>query len=472
MWYKPVPLSLNRRIAARIKGASIVVLALGWATAALSAQDVNTPSIGAPSSLPKSGLQITSVSAYTAYYSSGLPGQFGLQVGAPNLPYDVSAGGSIQFDWTKFTERSTFSLSYTPSYTNDMRYSSLSAFNHQVSLNVRRKLAPRWTFGFSAGAHLSTYAETLFSPTTLSNVAAVQANFNDLAAGLLASKFTNNPQLGVILTNSPLIESPVSKLLYGERMLTASATTSLSYSFSPRLSLSFSGGGGRTQSISPNQAPNTPNSYAIPDTTNANGSVALSYSLSPFTQVGGSVNTSRVSSSLLNSYTTTSTLTLGRTLHQRWLIQLHGGVGTTSILHSSLLAFPTGPSSVFGGSLGYKTLSHTFLGSYDRTTSDTYGLGASTSSSANAAWRWRLPGNSWWLETGFGWQQLAGNGVANTSGYRMTAGLNRALGTHAVLLTQYVYINYSGGLRAAPYYFSQNAMRITLTWTHQPAALR
>jgi hypothetical protein len=456
-----------------------MILALGWATAALLAQEVNASSTGAPSSLPKSGLQITSVSAYTAYYSSGLPSEFGQQLGGSNLPYDMSAGGSIQFDWTRFSERSTFSLSYAPSYTSDMRY-SLSAFNHLVSLNIHRKLAPRWTFRFSAGAHLSTYAETLFSPTTLSNVAAVQANFNDLAAGLLASKFTNNPQLGVILTNSPLTESPVSNLLYGGRMLTASATTSLSYSFSPRLSLSFIGSGGRTQSISPNQALNASNPYAILDTTNSNGSVALSYSLSPFTQLGGSVTTSQVSSSLLGSYiTTTSMLTLGRTLHQRWLMQILGGVGTTSILHSSLLAFPTGPSSVFGGSLGYKTLSHTFLGSYGRTVGDvasTIGLSpclvAARCSSATAAWRWRLPGNSWWLEADFGWQQLVGNGVANTSGYRMTAGLNRALGTHAVLLTQYVYINYSGGLRSVPYYFSQNAMRVTVTWTHQPVALR
>jgi hypothetical protein len=355
----------------------------------------------------------------------------------------------------------------------------LSAFNHSVFLTAARKLAPRWNFGLSAQAYLRTYAEALFTPTTLSNLAAVPANFNDHAA-LLGSTFTTNTQLGGILTNSPLTESLVSNLLYGERMLTASATTSLSYSLSPRLSISFSGRGDSTRSVSPNQVVNASNSYVIADTTRANGSVSLSYSLSPLTQLGGSVAISWVSSSLLKSYTATSQLSLGRTIKQRWLLQIHGGVGISSILPSSVFAFPTTPHAVLGGSLGYKTASHTFLGSYDRTTSDAYGVGASTSSSANATWHWRPQGNSWWLESGFGWEQLAGNGLANTSGYRVTVGLNRPLGSHAVLLTQYVYMNYSGysyrshsgGLQLAPQHFSQSAVRGAVTWTHRPTGLR
>ncbi len=143
----------------------------------------------------------------------------------------------------KFTDKSTFALSYTPSYTADTRYSSLDALNHSFSLNVSRKLTGRWRFGFALAGSLSTLAQFAFSPTALGTVASTPATFSDLAAGLLSSQFANNPQLGVALTNSPLLESPLGNLIYGERMLTASARTFLSYSFSPRLSITFSGDG-------------------------------------------------------------------------------------------------------------------------------------------------------------------------------------------------------------------------------------
>jgi len=470
MWHNLAPPPARHLRVVRITRICGMVLALGRVAAALWAQDVNAPPPYATAFLPRAGVQITSVSGYEVYYSSSLPNNgVGFQPTATNLPSDMGAGGSITFDWTKFTQRTTFSLSYTPSYTARLRYSSLDAFNHLFSLNLTRKFARRWNFGLSIGANLSNYEESLFAPTTLSNIAAIPATFNDLAAGLLASKFTNNPQLGVTLTNSPLIQSPVSNLLYGERMFTSSATTSLSYSFSPRLSISFSGGGNRTQQVSPNQALNVTSSYVIPDTTSAIAGIALSYSLSRLTQLGASVNANWISSSVVSSYTTTSLAILGRTLRRRWLMQVHGGVGVTDLVRGTLISLPTEPRPVIGGSLGYKTLSHTFLGSYDRTTSDSYGLAASTNSSANATWRWRRAGRPWWLDTSLGWQQLTGNAIANISGWRMTAGLSRAVAANAVLLTEYSYLNYSGGLQAASRYHSaQSAIRVVVTWIPQP----
>jgi hypothetical protein len=232
----------------------------------------------------------------------------------------MGMGGSIVIDWSKFTERTTFSLTYTPSYTAQVRYSSQDALNHVFSLNITRKLTPRWRLGFSVAANYSTLEESLFAPTTLGNVAAVPSTANALAAGLLAGNFTNNPQLGVVVTNSPLVESPLANLLYGQRMFTASGTSTLSYSFSPRFSVTFSGSAARTQPGSVNRTATAATAPIIPDTTSGTASAALSYSLSPAAQLGGSVTTTRVSSFLVDAYATTSLATYGRTLGRKWVI--------------------------------------------------------------------------------------------------------------------------------------------------------
>ena len=482
MWHKSFPQSLERCIRAKIAARLTTAVVLGWGatTGVLLAQDTTAnaalPAQGSNANAPapqqpRGGLQVRTVSAFADYDSQTLPNG-SVQLGAVPLSSDVSGGGSVVFEWTKFTERSTFSLNYTPSYIGHVRYSSVNAFNHAFSLNATRKLAPRWTFNFSVGGNLSSIEESLFSPTTLSNVASVPSTFDDLAAAMLSAKYANNnPQLASLLTSAPLVESPLRNLLYGERMFTSSGQASLSYSYSPRLSVTISGGGSRAQHVSDGQSSASPTTFLIPNTTSGNASVAISYSLSPLTQLGGNVATTRVSSSIQDAYTTTSLATLGRTLGRRWFIQLHGGVGVTNPVRQTSFIMSTTPHPAAGGSLGFKTFSQTLLASGDRTVSDSYGLGASTSSSANATWQWRRLGNPWWLESSAGWQRLEGNALINTSGWHSSAGFGRAVGAHLVVLTQYAYLHYSP-LEKSANSVSQSAVRVSLVWTPHPDAPR
>lgn len=446
------------------------VMALLWASTALWGQNMKNAALPADTvaPLPRSVLQVSSVTADAVYYSTSLPNNASFEVGPANLSSDLGFGGSVTVDWTKFSERTSFSLSYTPSYTARWRYSSVDALNHLFTLNLTRKLAPRWTFNVFAGGNLSTYEATLAAPNPLNGVVATPATFADFANGLLAGKFANNPLLGVALTNPAVTISPVSTLLYGQRIFTASGGASLSYSYSPRLTISVTGNGNRTQTISSDQPLNNGVANLLPMTLGASGGFSFSYSLSPVSQIGGSVTTTWISSPIIGSYTTTSLLTLGRTFKRRWVTQVHGGTGVSSVLHSKFPSLPTQPRPVFGGSLGYKNYSSTLLGSYDRSTVDGYGLGASTTSTSNLAWVWRRPARSWWLDAGLGWQQLSGGGVGNISGWHTTLGLNRALSDHAVLRTQYAYLNYSGSnlgiIGEAAYSSSQSAIEISLSW--------
>ncbi|HZR63557.1 MAG TPA: hypothetical protein VFA85_00320 [Terriglobales bacterium] len=419
-----------------------------------------------PAPQQRSGLQLLNVSGYAAYYSNGLPTSGGLQPGTVNLASDVAEGGSALIGWSKFTDRSTFAMTYSPSYTGRVRYSSLDALNHAFSLNTTAKIAPRWTFSFSVRADLSSLEQILFSPTTLSNVASTPATFDNLSAAVTGAKFTN-PQLAAALTSAPLVESPLGTLLYGQRMFTSGAQTSLSYSASPRLSITFEAGGNRTQHVSESNSV-AQNTFLVPDTTSGTGGIAVSYSLSPFTQLGGSVNAGRISSRLYDFYTTTSLVTLGHTFGRRWFMQVHGGVGVTNSVQQTF-SIPSKPLPAGGGSLGFKTLSSTVLGSFDRSVSDSYGLGAASTSSATVAWRWARPNRAWSFESSVSWQQLQGNTLANTSGWQLAIGAGRKLGPHLALLTQYTYLNYSGGLTTGVYSLSQSAARVSLVWSPQTA---
>lgn len=469
-------------LSAGIPASCLAALVLAWTTGLLTAQTGTVPASlatadsSAPASRPLTGPQIVSASIYGAYYSSSVP-ETGTAVytNSANLPADVGAGGSIFFNWVKFTERTTFSLSYTPSYVAQVRNTSLDSLNHAFSLNATQKLDPRWSLGFSVAANYSTLEESLFAPDTLSNVASVPSNFNEFSSALLSGNFSNNPQLGVILTNSPLVESPLATLLYGQRIFTSSAHGSLSYSVSPRLSLSFNGGGGYTQYFSGNQVSVGGAPPLLQNTTSGNASLALSYSLSPVSQFGGTVATYLVSSPLEDAYTTTSQATYGRTLASHWTMQLHAGVGFNNPLKTYYVGTnyvsATGPRPVAGGSLGFKTGNQTLLGSFDRTVNDSYGLGTSTSSTSTAAWRWRRPQSRWSLQCSFSWQQLQGGALTNTSGWRATGTVGRAFGTHLAGLWQYTYLTYSGGLQTSAYSLNESAVRFSLVWTAQPNRL-
>ena len=92
------------------------ILVLTWATAGmLAAQTTNAPATpSAEDSMPATplaGPQIISVSAFAAYYSSGVPETSALaQNSSSNVAPDFGGGGSIVFNWSKFTQRTTFSL--------------------------------------------------------------------------------------------------------------------------------------------------------------------------------------------------------------------------------------------------------------------------------------------------------------------------------------------------------------------------
>lgn len=439
---------------ARIGSAVLLFVCAGL----LHAQALRPPT--PPEIQDDNGWWLRSATVYGTYYSTVLPSGSISPVPA-SLGSEVPLGGSADVEWMTHRQHSTFSLMYVPSYTSRIRY-SWNALNQHLALNATWGFAPRWKLASSIIADVSNLEGFLFAPTVFSNVASISPDPASLSASILDRPYTNT-ELGMLLNSGVGAESPIRTLLYGQRVLSATARLSISHSYSPRLSINFDGSANRYQHVG-GQPPDIPQTaYLIAATTSATASLGVSYSVSPRTQLGASVVGTRVVSGFNDSYSTTSTSTLGRTLGRRWFVRLHAGTGFVIPLQKTMIA-STRAHPVGGAILGFMTFAHTFLGSFEQTAGDPYAVGASTTSTSTASWRWQRPDSPWQLYSSFSWQQLQGVDGQAGSSWRVTGGWGRRLQRDIVLQTEYAHQNYSGLLGSVSYIGSQSALRISMEW--------
>jgi hypothetical protein len=447
---------------------------LGWAAMVLLAAAtpirLGAQQSGVVSSLnalgnPNAGFQLYNVQGF-AGWESVLNPQGGFLPSNQGLGADEMLGGAASAGWSRHGQKTNLSITYTLSYDGYIHYSSLNALNHNLVINGSRRLSPKWTLGFSAAAAISTYDQMLFDPTVFSSVAAAPGTFDDLASAVLAGKY-NNDQLASLLTGAPVLESPARTVFFGDRLFTSSASTSLSYAHSQRLSISFMASGNRMEHLNGGDQPNSSQElYLIPSAIEASAAVSVNYSLTPRTQVGVNLMGTRGFSDFDQAYTSSATAFIGRTMGRRWFAQARAGGGLVTQISSQ---YPSsgGATPVYGATLGYKTYAHSFLASYDRTVGQSYGVGAADTTTYNAAWRWSRPGRSWGLTSNYMRQQFTGGGFGDVTGWRAAFGVTRQMGQHAVLETAYTYAAYYSNSSLAPYNSTQNAVRVTVEWIPQ-----
>jgi len=416
-----------------------------------------------PVSTAPGGLRLQSVSAFTTYYSGSASGYYGSAPGASSGGL-TGTGGSATLGYSIFGEVTGISITYSPSFSTDFQGYGANSFNHSLSFNWRRRLTQKWTFALSSAGVISSVNEAIFMPTALANVAGAPGSFGELSAAMVGGKFTNGP-LAAILTGAPVVESPAGILLYGRRFLTATVQSGISYAHSSRLTFHVSVSASRTQALKDSNVPaGSQSGNLLAHTTSGSGSMGISYSLTPRTQLSADWSSSRAFSNLQDAYANSAGVSLGHTMSERWFLQVHAGTGFIVGLRE-YHALPTGPQYQAGGSVGYRRLAHTFLVSVDRSVSDSYGLGAGASLSATGAWNWTpLGSSSWSMNANFGQQWLMGTGFNSINSWRASAGLRRMVGRYLAVSTDYSYLSGlplafgPGSLRG------QHMVRMSVTW--------
>lgn len=450
-----------------IRRVPLAILGAAWLAGAGWSQ-TGAASFFNPLSANQNGIHLYGVSVYGGYFSAGTP--VGLDIpGASYSPASSTLSGTAvtgvgaTFGWTKVTERTTLAATYSPTYFGSVQNSEYNQLNHQFSFTGTKKRG-KWTLDVEAAGIVSNLEQLFFAPTALSSVATVPTTFDDLASAVLTGKMTD-PQLASILTGAPLRSSPEQAFFYGNRVLTANLQTGLSWAATERSSFEVSFSGTRFQHIQRSQTSDpTTAAFLLPQTTAFNATVGWSYSMSPRTQFGVNLSSTRTFSRLQTGYANMSTLSLGRTMSRRWFVQVRAGAGKMVYTQHTFSASQS-TQAVGGGSLGFKTRAHTFLASYDRSVGDIYGLGSSTTSGATGAWNWHAPGSGWAASASFGYQVLNGSSFQNTESWHGGASMGRSLGPHMFASVQYVYTKFPSNIQLAGGNFEESGVLVALTWS-------
>jgi len=417
------------------------------------------------------GFQLYNVSVYGAYTSTTLP--FGSGLGALGSGLTTSGGTTgpnyltgiiASAGWRKSGARTNAFITYTPSYDASVRYFEPNSMNHFLLFGVVRDLAPRWTLTATGLAMTARWDQFLFAPTAFGSLTQVPATFDDLVSGVLAGKYTNG-QLASLLTGAPQIESPSATLLYGTRLFNSSLRTAVTYDHSARLTLHWDLQGMRTQHLNSGETADT-KVFLVPVTTSASASMGASYALSPMTFVDINAKSSRIFSRYEDAYVSDVIGTLGRVLGRRLMVQVRGGSGILTPVRQTFY-FKPGPHYLAGGTITYKTLSHMFIGSFDHTITDTYGLGAYSANVASGAWNWHLPGRSWSNYTMGRYEMLDNAGGHNLNAWITNAGLSRRLDRHTQLRAGYMYGRNSGVYNGVLAKRPLQGVQLVLSWSPQ-----
>jgi hypothetical protein len=415
------------------------------------------------------GLRLSSATFFGGYSSLKSPNAAALPQGAVPLGADNTVGGTLVVHWSHTGPGQGVSLTYTPSYTGLLRNSKWSSMNHSLSFSANGKMSRKWTLGFSIDGQAASSNELLFTPAVMTRITAVNATFEDLAAALLSGSLTNT-QLASILTATPIVETPSSVLLYGNRVLNMGASTSLTYSSSTRLSFHFTAGVARSQYLNDGQDPRSArNSAVLSGTSAGNAGFGLSYSVTPRTSFGLDGTATRSFSAFQDAYNVTARATLGRKVTNWLLLSIYGG-GAKMFAVRTTTALPTGVQSVGGATLGIRRLAQSFTVTAGRSAADSYALGAGHTDSLSGAWQWRRPGSGWTLATSIGWQQLGGTPAISMDGWQATASLEHTLTHQVSVRTTYAYMDSSGSFLNVARDLRMHSVRLELVW--QPSRMQ
>jgi hypothetical protein len=412
------------------------------------------------------GIRLYGVSAFSGYSTSAYPASLGqIPNGGAGLGADVNYGATASLGWQYHRDRSDFSLLYSGTYAGMARYSDTNAYNQFLALSASRKLSAKWVVTLSGTGSDSTIIESLYQPSTVGLATQTPATFDDLAAAFSIGQFSSS-QVASTLTGAPQLESPARSLLLGDRILSYSGQASLTYVHSARLSFhvgSFAAGGQRRAGSQYEQ------NYEIPRSMGINAGVGMSYQLTPRTQVGLDVASNRISNLYQTGYVTTATASIGRKMGMHWFLRLDAGGSMDQTITQSH-GTPRAKEVIGGGSIGFRTYQNTLVGSYTRSSTDTYGFAIGTTTTTSAGWTRHRPGSRWSMFASFGQQQIRNTGYTSLSGWQTSGGLSQSLNSRMQMTEQYVYLSNSGQYMGNNTNLAIHSVRVSVSWAPQALA--
>jgi hypothetical protein len=423
---------------------------------------------GNPLSAARDGARLYEVSVFSGYSTSALPstggGQF-IPSTIGGLSADVNYGARFSLGWQRHREKGGFSMRYSGTYSGLVHYSDANGYSQALSLGADRKLSPKWGFNLSASGQDATLQQALNEPSAISVVSQLPSDFNDFAAAFGLGDFSTSQAASTIL-GAPVLQTPLRALLLGSKVLSYSGSGGLTYTYSRHLSLhaSSSASGGENRAGSQSGIPQT--NYLLPFNFEASAGMNWSYSRSPRTELGFSLQADRMLNHFQSSYGGTAMASFARKMGSHWFFKIHGGATLTEVTQQ-LYGTPRTRQAVGGGSIGIKTYTNSFVTSYERSASDSYGL-VGTYTTLSGAWNRHHPGSRLSLFAGVGQQQVRNTGFEGFSGWQASGGWSETLKPTTTLQAQYVYFTSGSSYLGSANSFSVHSVRLSMNWSPEP----
>jgi hypothetical protein len=384
----------------------IFCLVSGWAVPSAIAQPADR------------GLQVEGLSVSETYFAQAVPNGI-TTYSDVFLGSGMSATGSATIKWTRTTAKSYMSLRALP--TIGSRFGDLKArtWSESLSVTYNRTLASKWSMQLYGTEQIMNFDEAIFAGSTLTQIASNPMTFDDLT-GLVfrgnSSDLILNPAGGSLHPDEGL-----QSFLFGQRTAAASAQATLTYAFSPRLSLSVVAGGLALRHLKDST---DPPGFIYPKSNTTATGINATYSLSPRTRVEVSANL--VNSDLLGSKLVTKAFSgsVNRTMSRRWFVQGSLGLGSETLGTDRHL------NNLYSAGLGFKTFSQTALVAYARGLNDPYAVAVAALEHARnltGTWHYERPGSSWWTTSAISQLVAIYRGVPGTNTWLMTQTFGRRI---------------------------------------------
>jgi hypothetical protein len=447
------------------KWLNFIAIAVGLVLPACHAQVV--PDQLNPLSSASDGVHLYEVSVFAGYESSANPLSSGYLAtpGVSQLGADENYGVSAAVGWQHHRDKTNFAIRYSGSYSGLVHYTSANGYSQWLNLNLNRKLGRKWAFNLTGSGQDATLIEVINEPSALSVVSQVPTDFNDFAAAFGLGSYSTAQAASMIL-GAPVVQAPLRALLLGNKVLSYAGNVGLTYEASRHLSFHVGGFAAGGESRSPTQDGVPGINYVLPDSIGGDVGANWTYALSPRTDVGASLDASRIENHFQDVYTGTATVSIGRKMGEHWLARIYGG-GTYTDVTQQTTGTPVTRQAVGGGTLGVKTYSNTLAASYTRSASDAYGSVVGTFTTVSGTWTWHHPGSRISTSASIAQQQVSNTGFESLSGWSASAGVTEQLRRNAVLNEQYVYFKTDGNYLGNGSSFSVQSVRVTASWKPQ-----
>jgi hypothetical protein len=460
-----------KRVSDLLRLGSRLIAGMAIGSAALMAQDFMDTVTTAAYDLQRVGFTFRA-SAFSSYTSWN--GLAGLNVGIPSEPgpnYLTTTGVTLTLGWQKrVSEDSTFNIFYSPYYAyegngiHSTSYTSLSPLRGTFSLNWRHKLGRKWHYGLGGSAVAGNFDQTAFLAGT-QGVTSFAGSSGDLGGLSLGGQ-------GVGGTSA--IVTPQQALLYGNTFLSTSATVSLEYAASPRLTITGNVSGTYMRHLNDSAEPSP---YLLNQATSGSVALTINYSMAARTNLFANATYNEPFSSLVRSENGLAFVGINRTISEHFFGRVYAGAGYTSSQSQDQVNHYQfhGTQSLFSVSGGYRLYSNSFSVGFSKTLADFYGIGTS-SIGVTGGWHWRKPGSDWglqasgsefWLQGGI----LGASGNSSNAGYLASVGVNRIISRRVRMSLQYVYSSaslFSPFLSAPtgpPARYSLQVVRLNIAWS-------